>query len=254
MTPFAHVSDLHLGHGPAAERAAALIVDTMLNEPGPLLLTGDITDGGRHEELDRFCELFRPLLRAGRVLTVPGNHDRLGHDLRDFFMHGPRVQVEQRGSLHIVRLDSTGPHNRRWIDGHGLLTRRDIEDVEAALRSAPPGTQSVLMMHHHPLPLPHDNIGERLVTAIGWPGARELQLGRELLSRIRGLCDLVLHGHRHAAVEMCPWPGDERPLRIFGAGSSTHQRRFRRFVSARAAACWMPVEPPPRLWAEPVPA
>lgn len=243
-TNFSHVSDLHFGIGPAAERAAARICEVLLHEPGPVLLTGDVTHDGRHEQLDRFREVFRPLLRAGRLVAVPGNHDRLGDDLRDFFMAGGRVQSELRGGLFIVRLDSTGPHNRRWIDGHGLLTARDVDEIEEQLRRAPAGAQTVLMMHHHPLPLAHDHWGEQLVSLLGWPCALELQLGRRLLERIRGLCDVVLHGHRHAAMETCPWPADQRPLRIFNAGSSTLTRRFRHFRSARMPACWIDLDEP----------
>ena len=85
---------------------------------------------------------------------------------------------------------------------------------------------------------------ERLVTMLGWPNARELGTGASLLERIRGLCDAVLHGHRHLPAELSPWPDDARPLRIFSAGSSTLQRSFRRFRSPRTAACWIPLEEP----------
>lgn len=247
-TAFVHISDLHIGASASANRAAARLCDALVNEhPGPVLLTGDVTHRGRRDELDLFRALFAPLLRAGRVIAVPGNHDRLGDDLRDALMDGPRVQAEERGGLFIVRLDSTGPHNRRWVDGHGEVTGRDVDDVEAALRSAPSGTESVLMLHHHPLPLAHDHPAELVVTLLGWKSARELDTGRLLLSRIRGLCDAVLHGHRHVPAEISPWPSDARPLRIFSAGSSTLQRQFRTFRSARLPACWNAVDETPRL-------
>lgn len=254
-TAFTHVSDLHIGVGPHAERAAARLCDTLLHEhPGPVLLTGDITDGGRSEELARFRDLFAPLLRAGRLVTVPGNHDRLGLDLRDAFMEGPRVQAQQSGGLWIVRLDSTGAHNRRWLDGHGEVTVEDVDEVEAALLRAPADTQSVLMLHHHPLPLDHDHPMEWLATKLGWPNARELSAGALLLARIRGLCDAVLHGHRHVPAEINLWPGDARPLRVFSAGSSTLQRRFRAFRSARMPACWIPLEVRGSLLPQAIPA
>jgi 3',5'-cyclic AMP phosphodiesterase CpdA len=254
-TAFAHVSDLHLGISPAAGRAAERLCETLLRDhPGPVLLTGDVTHRGRREEMERFREIFRPLLRTGRVLAVPGNHDRLGDDLRDALLEGPRVQAGQAGGLWIVRLDSTGPHNRRWLEGHGEVTVRDIDDVETALRRAPAGSQTILMLHHHPLPLEHDHPMERLATMLGWPNARELDTGELLLSRIRGLCDAVLHGHRHVPAEFNPWPSDPRPLRIFSAGSSTLQRSFRRFRSATSPACWIPLDEPRLLWPEPIPA
>lgn len=254
-TAFAHVSDLHIGISPAADRAAARLCEALLGgPPGPVLLTGDVTHRGRREELRRFRELFAPLLRSGRLVTVPGNHDRLGDDLRDAFMEGPRVQAAQAGGLWIVRLDSTGPHNRRWLDGHGEVTARDVGEVVSALQGAPAGLESVLLLHHHPVPLAHDHPMERLVSLLGWPNARELDTGGLLLSRIRGLCDAVLHGHRHVPAEINPWPADGRPLRIFSAGSSTLQRAFRSFRSATAPACWIPLDEPGALLPDPVPA
>jgi 3',5'-cyclic AMP phosphodiesterase CpdA len=254
-TAFAHVSDLHIGLSPAADRAALRLCRTLLNGPAdPVLLTGDVTHRGGRRELERFREIFAPLLRTGRVLAVPGNHDRLGDDLRDALMEGPRVQAEQRGSLFIVRLDSTGVHNRRWYDCHGEVREEDVDAVEGALRAAPAGLQAILMLHHHPLPLAHDNPVERVATLLGWPNARELETGRLLLSRIRGLCDAVLHGHRHVPAEINPWPSDERPLRIFSAGSSTLQGTFRTFRSATAPACWIPLEAPDVFLPVPLPA
>lgn len=254
-TAFAHVSDLHIGLSPAADRAAARLCRTLLHGPAdPVLLTGDVTHRGERRDLERFREIFGPLLRSGRLLAVPGNHDRLGDDLREELMQGPRVQAEQRGGLFIVRLDSTGPHNRRRFDCHGEVTEGDIDDVETSLCRAPAGLQTILMLHHHPLPLAHDNPLERIATLFGWPNARELRTGRMLLSRIRGLCDAVLHGHRHVPAEINPWPSDSRPLRIFSAGSSTLQHHFRRFRSATAPACWIPLEAMGLFMPDPVPA
>jgi Icc protein len=240
MTSFAHVSDLHIGVNASADRNAVRLCEALQRESGPVLLTGDITHRGLRQELDRFNEIFEPIKH--RLISVPGNHDRLGDDLRDEFMPGPRVQAERSAGLWIVRLDSTGLHNRRWLEGHGKVTGQDIDDVEAALKAAPPGLQTVLMLHHHPLPLAHDHPMELLVTMLGWPNARELTTGVALLTRIRGLCDVILHGHRHVPAERSPWPSDARPLRLFSAGSSTLQKTFRSFRGATGAACWMPLQ------------
>lgn len=254
-TTFAHVSDLHIGLDPRTDRAAEQLCESLLDEqPGLVLCTGDVTHRGRREELERFRDIFHPLLRAGRMLVVPGNHDRLGDDVHQELMPGERVQAARHGGLWVVRLDSSGPHNRRWVDGHGLVTEEDADQVEQALREAPAGLQTVLLLHHHPLPLPDDHLIERLVTLLGWPNARELQNGAGLLSRIRGLCDAVLHGHRHVPAELVPWPDHPRPLRIFSAGSSTQQRCFRLFRSATSPACWIPLPSSTALAAQPIPA
>src|SRR5260370_10954500 len=222
---FVDVSDLQIGVSPGVDRAAERLCQALLREhPGPVLLSGDVTHNGRRAEMERFRHLFGPLIRAGRWIVVPGNHDRLGDDLGQALMTGGRVQAAQAGGLFIVRLDSTGEHNRRWLDGHGEITGLDIDEAEAALRGAPPGAQTILMLHHHPLPLAHDNPVEALVSLLGWPSARELRNSALLLSRIRRLCDAVLHGHRHVPAEIAPWPSDPPPLRIFSAGSSPLHR------------------------------
>lgn len=229
----AHLSDLHLGLDAASERAAQLICDTLVDEAlDHVVVTGDVTHRGRFSELALFRQIFAPL--EGRLVVVPGNHDRLGDDLGDALMPGFRVQTVQRPGLWIVRFNSTGPHNRRWLDGHGLLTAADIADVDAALARAPRGSLRVLAMHHHPLALPDEHIMEKLVTRLGWPNARELPLGQELIESLRGRCDVLLHGHRHVPAELWPFAEGERRLRIYSGGSSTELLRCR-IIDAKSA-------------------
>ncbi|HTN50848.1 MAG TPA: metallophosphoesterase [Anaeromyxobacter sp.] len=224
----AHVSDLHIGRDATTDAAAGRLAAALEREGvAAALLTGDVTHRGRLAELARFEALFRPLLHAGRLIVVPGNHDRMSDDVAGAMMRGERVQVESRPGLHAVRLDSTAPHNRSLIDAHGLLTEEDVAAVEAALDRAPPGALSVLLLHHHVLPLPEELFGERLAALLGWPNAAELALGARLLERIRGRCDLVLHGHRHAPSELILGASEARPLRVLNAGSTTELGRFR---------------------------
>ena len=135
-------------------------------------------------------------------------------------MPGARVTVDARPGLHVVRLDSTAPHNRALLSAHGELT--DGRHRRGRLRggAAPPGTLVVLMLHHHLLPLPEDHLSERLASWLGWPNAAELARGRELLELLHGRCDLVVHGHRHAASEVLLPPRAGRPLRVLNAGST----------------------------------
>jgi hypothetical protein len=57
-------------------------------------------------------------------------------------------------------------------------------------------------------------------------------LGGALLARLRGRCDLVLHGHRHVPSDFSMGADAERPLRILNAGSTTELGRVR-VLSAR---------------------
>jgi Icc protein len=100
-------------------------------------------------------------------------------------------------------------------------------EVERAIDGAPRGALVVLMLHHHLLPLPADHLGERLASMLGWPNAAELDLGHALVDRLRGRCDLVLHGHRHAASEVVLLPGNGRALHVLNAGSTPELGRVR---------------------------
>lgn len=222
----AHVSDLHIGNGfdDAVEQLVEALVGCGADR---IALTGDVTHRGRRSELDRFRSLFRPV--AGRIACVPGNHDRLGEDLEQALMPGLRVQSIDDPSVRLVLFNSTGRHNRRWFDSHGLLAWDDVDAIERELRAAPPGSATVLLLHHHLLPLPDEDFLERLATRLGWPNAAELALGPHLVERLRGVCDLVLHGHRHIPAERVRWRSHRRPLRIVNGGSSTLLRGFKVF-------------------------
>ncbi len=241
----AHLSDLHIGRDPATDRAAQLLADAVEDAGvATAIVTGDVTHRGRALELARFEHLFRRLLAQGRLVVIPGNHDRLGDDAAATLMSG-RVAVASRPGLHVVRVDSTGPHNRRLLSAHGLLTEADLAAVDSALEAAPEGALTVLALHHHPVPLPPDALSEHLSGWLGWSNAAELPLGGELLARARGRCDLVLHGHRHVPSEDVLGAGEERPLHVANAGCTTELARFRVFAARGGrvdAHGWVEVE------------
>jgi 3',5'-cyclic-AMP phosphodiesterase len=222
----AHISDLHLGRDAASEAAAeALCAELVAAEVDVVVATGDLTHRGRLAELRRFEDIFAPL--AARLVVVPGNHDRLGDDLRSAIMPGPRVQAAARGGLWLISVDSTAPHNRSVIASHGALEADDLAALDAALGAAPPGALVVMALHHHLLPLPEEHVGERLAALLGWPHAAEIAGGPELVQALRRRCDLVLHGHRHRAAELTLDAGAQRPLRVLNAGSTPELGRAR---------------------------
>lgn len=226
----AHVSDLHVGKSPDSDRRAEAIRDALIAaDVDHVVMTGDLTHRGRSEELSRFFRIFAPLLARDRLTLVPGNHDRLGDDVADAIQAGPRVTVSEIDGLHLVRFDSTGPHNRAWLSGHGAMSPEDVEAIASAVAAAEPGRLVAVLLHHHVLPLPADHAAERLVSWLGWPYADELELGRRLLATLRGRCDLVLHGHRHTPRSTTVFADDQRPLSVFNAGSSTELGRVRVF-------------------------
>jgi Icc protein len=224
----AHVSDLHMGRSAESDARASRLCQALLDaRVDHVVVTGDLTHRGRRRELARFEETFAPLRDSGRLTVVPGNHDRLGDDVGDTIMAGDRVQAKTAPGLFLVRINSTGVHNRSWLTGHGRLDAEDLDAVDAVLDSAPAHHLVVALMHHHPLPLPEDRAVERLSSWMGWRFTTELERGNELLARVRGRCDLVLHGHRHVPCERRPFADllPLRPLRVFNAGSSTELGR-----------------------------
>jgi predicted phosphodiesterase len=217
----AHLSDLHMGRSEEddaqAEKLARALVEIGIDH---VLVTGDVTHRGRRHEWELFEETFARLRAAGRVTVVPGNHDRLGDDLGDTIMPGARVQCVTTDNLHIVRVNSTGDHNRSWIQGHGVLHAGDLDAIDAALDETPRDHLAVIALHHHVVPLPEEHAAERLSSFLNLPFTIELGRGRELVQRLRGRCGLVLHGHRHVPRAVRLQEG-MHAVRIFNAGSST---------------------------------
>ncbi len=217
----AHVSDLHLGRDRRTDAAASRLCAALVTaRVDAVLVTGDVTHRGRRSELRAFEDAFEPLLSRGRVVVVPGNHDRVGDDAGASLMVGARVGVASLPGLHVVRVDSTAPHNRSLLSGHGRLGGSDLADVDAALRESYASALTVIMLHHHVLPLPADDLAEAVSAWLGWPTSAELSEGPDLLALARRRCDLVLHGHRHAPSVQTPWTGDARALRVVNAGCS----------------------------------
>jgi 3',5'-cyclic AMP phosphodiesterase CpdA len=234
MTPgpirhLVHLSDLHFGATRRVEDATALLVDTIIRRDADhVVVTGDITEHGREDELARFCKMFEPLARSGRLTIVPGNHDRLGDDVGAIMMGGDRVRVERKPGLHLVLVDTTRPNPGFAFIAHGHLGDDDIVAIEAAIEDAEPNALVCVLMHHHLMALPTDSWFEGVGEVVGLPFAQHLARGPGLLQRLLGRVDLVLHGHRHMPRGV--WiRGARRPLGVFNAGCSPTLGSFREF-------------------------
>lgn len=259
----AHLSDLHLGRRRADASATRALVDRLLVDGvGHVVVTGDLTAHGRLDEWEECQQIFAPLLRTGRLTVVPGNHDRGTDDAAALMMKGERVKVRHRPGLTLVRVDSTAPHNRLPFRSHGDICADVLARVDAALDAAQPGTLVALALHHHLTPLPVEGVGEWFAHALGWPHAAELPLGRSLLKRALGRCDLVLHGHRHVPRHFEAVAPNGRRLAVYNAGSSTELAAARVFRHAQGAIlgppAWTHLQSPRGAWAtaaaDPLPA
>lgn len=232
----AHVSDLHIGKSVETERRAIGIRDALLAaDVDHVVITGDLTHRGRMGELAVFWRIFSCFRDRERLTIIPGNHDCLGDDVSDAIQDGPRVTVAHAPGLHLVRFNSTGPHNRTWLTGQGAMSNDDIQAIERAAATAAPGDVVAVLLHHHVLPLPADHAAERLSEWLGWPYTEELQRGTALVAALRGRCDLILHGHRHTPRQSTFFQEEARPLSIFNAGSSSELGRVRVFCHDEGA-------------------
>jgi 3',5'-cyclic AMP phosphodiesterase CpdA len=227
----AHLSDLHIGLSQRVEHVAAKICDALVaSDVDHVVVTGDVTNGGRASEIERFFEIFHPLHSRGKLSVIPGNHDRLRDDAGRSLMTD-RAEAECLDGLYLMKVDSTGPHNHSFLAGHGELNPSLIDQIQELLHRAPAGALCAMLIHHHVLPLPVETFVEWFAMSMHWPYAYELSLGRQLLDRSVGLCDIVLHGHRHVPREVCFSPGP-RPLRVYSGGSSTEACGYRVFRHA----------------------
>ena len=234
LRTLAHVSDLHLGAGPDVVAKVEALCDTLLEAAvDHVVVTGDLTESGRNDSFRQFEAAMAPLLDEGRVTIIPGNHDRLGDDVGARFMRGVRVDTVEVPGLYLVRVDSTGPHNRAIsLASHGVICERVLDDVSAALERAPADALVAVLLHHHPWPLPSEGFWEWWSVRLGLPFTQELRLGEELLHRALGRCDLVLHGHRHVPAAPVLDPQGARPLRVYNAGSSVERSGMNVFAHA----------------------
>jgi 3',5'-cyclic AMP phosphodiesterase CpdA len=246
MQTLAHLSDLHLGRSEDTDRRVRSLCQSLRGRHiDHLAVTGDITHSGKQVEMERFLAIFEPFLKEDRLLVVPGNHDRLGDDVAQRVMQGARVSVTQDRSVHAVRFDSTGPHNRARLASHGELTEEDIAAIVQALDQAPIGALTLLLLHHHLLPYPQDSAAEWLPAVFGRSWTGELPRGRTLVERLRGRCDLVLHGHRHRPGTTTVFTDSARPLALFNAGASADLGHVRLFMHRQgvllAPPAWLPL-------------
>ena len=165
------VSDMHVMTG---GRLAYGVVDTaahlkrciahilaLKQQPDVVVMTGDLTDGGKLEEYALLRELITPL--AMPVYLMPGNHDERDALKAAFPDHAylnqfpPFIQYAiEDHALRIVALDTVIPK----ASGGELCERRLAWLVKTL--AAQPRRPTLLLMHHPPFAtwIGHmDNIG-----------------------------------------------------------------------------------------------
>ncbi|MBC8133446.1 MAG: metallophosphoesterase [Deltaproteobacteria bacterium] len=230
MKTLVHLSDLHVGRDGETRRRVSALGDALLAAAvDHVVVTGNLTWSGLDSDLATFRSIFAPMQSKDGLTAVPGNHDRIGHDLACAIQPGPRVSVVSAAGLHMVRFDSTGPEYVAVPRERGRMTDDDVVVIGDAIAAAPAGTLVVLLMHHPVLPLLDEHAPERLLSWLGRGYDREMERGHRLIQTLRGRCDLLLHGQGGTPRTVTPFPEDARPLSVFSAGSSAELGRVRVF-------------------------
>ncbi|MEK7633198.1 MAG: metallophosphoesterase [Patescibacteria group bacterium] len=225
----AHISDLHIGSSPERSFVLRRMCDAILaSNIQTVIVTGDITNRGSIAEFEEFFAITTQLRADRNMILLPGNHDRSRANVSRQMMGDEPVNLVRQGDIITLRIDTTRWYNRITFASHGNISSAMLRDVDRLLSQVPKGTFVIVALHHHPLPLPAELFIEYISSWFSLPFAENLSYGSKLLEKIKGRCDLVLHGHRHVPSEIV-FPYTQRPLAMYNAGSSTDLRAFRRF-------------------------
>ncbi len=184
-------------------RIAQLVDDLHALDVDHAVLTGDVSALGHEDEVGRVHELLEPLVRAGRLTVIPGNHDRYtdrpGARVFERFFTPRSDWPEYAGPdgypfvrlvnerLAVVGLDSTRVPG--WT--HYLVGRVGEAQLDALgrLLSDPrlAGRTVLVLSHHGPLG-PSGRFH--------WNHSALLDAGA-LTRRVRQHHAVLLHGHSH---------------------------------------------------------
>ena len=154
----AHVSDLHFGHHDPVV-SDTLAADLAGQHPDLVVVSGDFTQVGSHEEFQMACRFLKSL--SAPYFAVPGNHD-LGRNVFRRFLDpyglyrryiAPEIEpvlTVNRPEAHIV-LAGLNTTRRALIDrdwSNGSINRGQVAALETKFQSAPADAVRIVVAHH----------------------------------------------------------------------------------------------------------
>jgi Icc protein len=177
----AQVSDLHCGSIYYRPELARLVVEEVNGlAPDAVIVTGDLTDMGFHDEYVTARALLDGI-DCRRMLVVPGNHDaRNVGEVHFESLIGARDDELSLPGVRILGIDSSEPDldsGRVGRDGYHRIEERFGEVAEF----------KIVAIHHHLVGVPGTGRERNIVSDAG-------DMLRVLTSN--GV-DLVLCGHKH---------------------------------------------------------
>lgn len=158
MTRLAHLTDVHLcGQSARAERLSKALEKALWANCTHLVLTGDLTEGGKGSEFEELSEMLRPW-RPDAVSIVPGNHD-LGEggdwakvlhstSLRRFAETSAPGSITDLGDCAIVALSTQFPNRALFFRALGTVSERELAILGQVAMSDP--RPVIALMHHGP--------------------------------------------------------------------------------------------------------
>jgi Icc-related predicted phosphoesterase len=207
----AAIGDLHIRTTVPSELVRQAI--TLQTHADILVITGDITNGGRIQEVEIACHLLSRIPMP--MLTVLGNHDRRTTRRRHFIslLEQSGVRVLDPGTVEIGGVGFAGvggsgggfwpeeaaptPTNRA-AQAMAVRARREAARLDQALESLNTRVK-IAVLHFAPT----------ISTLNGEPPAKYPLLGNSALGRVidKHRVDLVLHGHAHLGSPEGTTPG-----------------------------------------------
>jgi 3',5'-cyclic AMP phosphodiesterase CpdA len=200
-----HLSDLHFGRDVDLEQIRALEPTIADLAPTAIVITGDLSQRGRHGELQRALVFVETVDRTAPTLTLPGNHDVewwrspfgvrgrevLYRKYRRYFGDNVAPSLELPGlcvgavlTSHGAAFGSMTPNlNDTAVKGH--LPAAEVARVATLFEAQPPGTVRCVALHHNVI---RGRISRRM-------GLARPEAAARALAGLGG--DLILCGHDH---------------------------------------------------------
>ena len=201
----AHLSDLHFGRDVSLTQVESLEEMLPSLAPDAIILSGDVSQRGRHGEF-QMARFFRD--RVGKiapVLVIPGNHDVLWWESPFHLFGTERLYRKYRryfGPILAPHFEIPGAHIMGLLTSHGVaagsmtwnlndmavkghLPASEVERATRYFASAPPSALRVAVVHHNVL---RGQISRRMGLS-RWKQAQQ-QL-------VACGADVVLCGHDH---------------------------------------------------------
>ena len=154
------ISDLHVGKSPDRDKCIGVYLDKIRRTYPDygLIHAGDASDDGLREQINKFKNLIKPWEDSGKLIHVPGNHDRGWEGFeadeqcvefwdKTFGSHwkDSRVQVHDNFAAHrFLAVDSTY-HERIAFASCGNISDPGLIELNEEI-----GFNDVVLLHHNP--------------------------------------------------------------------------------------------------------